>query len=179
MATGIILCGLNGTGKSTLGRALAARLGFHFIDNERLFFPDAAAYAHPRSREEVERLLLQEVQDSGNFVFAAVRGDYGQAILPFYTLAVLLEVPKEQRAQRVRARSYQKFGARMLPGGDLYEQEEGFFRMAQGREEAYVEGWVQSLRCPVLRVDGTRPVLENLEYLLGQAGLRATGGYGV
>ena len=31
---GILICGLNGTGKSTLGRMLAERLGYCFIDNE-------------------------------------------------------------------------------------------------------------------------------------------------
>lgn len=31
---GIILCGLNGCGKSTLGHALADALGWRFIDNE-------------------------------------------------------------------------------------------------------------------------------------------------
>lgn len=29
MGTGIQICGLNGCGKSTLGRALAERIGFH------------------------------------------------------------------------------------------------------------------------------------------------------
>ena len=36
---GILICGLNGTGKSTLGRMLADRMGYEFIDNEDLFFP--------------------------------------------------------------------------------------------------------------------------------------------
>ena len=38
MGIGIMVCGLNGCGKSTLGKALAQELGFHFIDNEYLFF---------------------------------------------------------------------------------------------------------------------------------------------
>ncbi|MER2151019.1 MAG: shikimate kinase, partial [Candidatus Limivicinus sp.] len=36
---GILICGPNGTGKSTLGRMLAERLGYRFIDNEDLYFP--------------------------------------------------------------------------------------------------------------------------------------------
>ena len=38
MEHGIAVCGLNGSGKSTVGRALAASLDYHFIDNEDLFF---------------------------------------------------------------------------------------------------------------------------------------------
>ena len=61
MGTGIIVCGLNGSGKSTLGKALANKLNFYFIDNEELFFPKTDLnyiYAAPRSRNEVERLLM-------------------------------------------------------------------------------------------------------------------------
>ena len=50
MGTGIIICGLNGTGKSTLGKALAEKLHFYFIDNEDLYFPKigpAYVYAAP------------------------------------------------------------------------------------------------------------------------------------
>ena len=38
MGIGIQICGLNGCGKSTLGKALAERIGFYFIDNEFLYF---------------------------------------------------------------------------------------------------------------------------------------------
>ena len=52
---GILVCGCNGSGKSTLGKALAKRLGYHFIDNEDLFFPKtggAYVYDSPTSKEE-------------------------------------------------------------------------------------------------------------------------------
>ena len=87
MGAGIMVCGLNGSGKSTLGKALAEKLGFHFIDNEDLFFPKTNPnyqYAAPRTREAAERLLAEEVKIHENFVFAAVRGDYGAELLPLY-----------------------------------------------------------------------------------------------
>ena len=110
------MCGLNGCGKSTLGRALAQKIGFHFIDNEELFFTRNAAdepYQNPRSRAEVEKLLMEEVRKHGDFVLAAVRGDYGKEILPLYRYTVLMEVPKEIRMERIRNRSFQIFGSRM------------------------------------------------------------------
>ncbi len=41
--------------------------------------------------------------------------------------------------QRVKKRSFQKFGNRMLSGGDLYEQEEKFFRLVESRDENIIE----------------------------------------
>ena len=42
---------------------------------------------------------------------------------------VLLNVPKDIRLQRVKDRSYRKFGNRILPNGDLYEQEKVFLNL--------------------------------------------------
>ena len=176
MGTGIQICGLNGCGKSTIGRALARETGFYFIDNENLFFSRTDAhepYANPRSRSEAEKLLMDEVSAHENFVFAAVRGDYGKDIASFYQWVVVAEAPLEIRLQRVRSRSFQKFGNRMLPGGELYESEEAFFRMIEARREDYVESWVKTLSCPVIRIDGTRPVEDNVRLILRQTGIKA------
>ncbi len=116
-----MVCGLNGSGKSTLGKALADRMGYYFIDNETLFFPKTDLnymFASPRSKKEVERLLLDEVREHENFVFAAVKGNYGEEIMRLYQYIVLIDVPKDIRMRRVRERSFQRFGSRALPGGD-------------------------------------------------------------
>lgn len=171
MGTGIIVCGLNGSGKSTLGAALAEKLGFHFIDLENLYFPKTDPndpYASPRSEEEVGKLLADEIKAHQNFVFAAVRGNYGEDFRFFYQLVVLIDVPKEIRMQRIRNRSFQKFGSRMLPGGDLYEREEAFFKMVESRQENYAENWLESVDCPVSRIDGTRSIEENVTFISGQ-----------
>ena len=162
---GLIICGLNGSGKSTLSRALAEHLGWRFIDNEDLYFPkDDPDYlfAHQRTQEEVERLLLEGVQRDERFVFAAVKGNYGDAVLPYYKAAVLVEVPREIRLQRVQQRSLDKFGDRAKPGGDLYEREKWFFAHISARPEDYASRWLDTMNIPILQVDGTRPVGENL-----------------
>lgn len=104
MGTGIIVCGLNGVGKSTIGKVLAKELNYHFIDNEELFFPKKNAhyiYASPRTKNDVGQLLFGEIKKHKNFVFASVKGDYGENIYPFFRYAVLISVPKEIRLQRV------------------------------------------------------------------------------
>ena len=166
---GILICGLNGTGKSTLGRMLADRMGYEFIDNEDLFFPKADPlymFSNPRSEEEAVRLLEEKISKNDRFIFAAGRGNYGDKLIAALDRIILIEVPKQIRSRRVRDRSYQKFGDRILPGGDLYDRESKWFSLTDSRPETYVTEWLETLDCPVIRIDGTRPVEENVNDLL-------------
>ena len=161
----VIICGMNGSGKSTLGRALAEHLGWRFLDNEDLYFPKADPahpYALERTQDEVEQLLLEALRSEERLIFAAVRGNYGAAALPYYKAAVLVEVPRDVRLARVKERSFRKFGERMLPSGDLYESEKRFYDLVAARPEDYAARWLEGLDIPVLWVDGTRPVEENI-----------------
>ena len=166
---GILICGLNGTGKSTLGRMLADRMRYEFIDNEDLFFPKADpsyTFSGPRSKEEVIRLLEERIRDNHRFIFAAVRGNYGDKLINSLDRIVLIEVPKRIRSRRIRDRSYQKFGDRILPGGDLYDKENKWFSLTDSRSEAYVTDWLATVDCPVIRIDGTLPVEKNVDDLV-------------
>lgn len=168
---GIVVCGLNGSGKSTLGRALAQRLGARFLDMEDLTFPEKAGadrFAAPRPPEEVQARLRAEIEKHEDFVLAAVTARLDPELLSRFFLAVRLEVPREIRLQRVRNRSLAQFGSRMLPGGDLYEQEQAFLSQIAGKSEQRVEDWVKALPCPVLRVDGTKEMEENLSWIVEQ-----------
>ncbi len=166
---GFIICGLNGTGKSTLGKTLAEKLHFHFIDIENLYFPKTNSdyiYASSCTREDVVERLLYEIKAHDNFILASVKGDYGEDIYSFFQCAILLDVPKDIRLQRVKERSFQKFGNRMLLGGDLFEQEEKFFRFVESRNENTVEEWIKFLKCPIIRIDGTKPIDENIGFII-------------
>ena len=80
-------------------------------------------------------------------------------------LPYCVEVPREIRLKRVWERSYARFGARMLPGGDLYESEKRFRDLIAARPEDYATRWLEALNIPVLRVDGTQPVGENVSLI--------------
>ncbi len=166
---GILVCGLNGSGKSTLGKMLADRIGYTFIDNEDLFFPKtdpAYLFSAPNSREEAIRLLEEKISGNSRFVLAAVKGDYGGKLIAALDHIVLVDTPKQVRSRRVRERSFSRFGERILPGGDLYEKETAWFSLTDSRPEDYTEKWLETVDCPVLRVDGTLPPEENAAYLV-------------
>ena len=160
MPKGIAIVGLNGSGKTTLGRGLAERLGFYRMDVEDYYFPKSdVPYAVARTREEVERLMLADIAEHGDFVLSAVCADFA-AIEPFYELIVYLEAPQNERMERIRQRSVDKFGSRVLPGGDMYEQEENFFVFAAKRTPDKIEKWIKTVACPVLRIDSRKPTEE-------------------
>lgn len=171
MGTGIVVCGLNGAGKSTLGKVLAEKLNFYFIDNENLYFPKTDSdyiYTSFRTHHEAKKLFFSEIKEHENFVFASVKGFYEEAVSPCFQFVVLINVPQDIRIQRVKNRSFQKFGNRMLPGGDLHKQEELFFDFVKARSENTIEKWIQPLSCPIIRVDGTKPIEENVNFIIGQ-----------
>ncbi len=177
---GILICGLNGAGKSTLGKKLADRLGYAFIDNEDLYFPktDAGyAFAGPRSREEAVRLLEEKIDGNGRFVFAAVKGDYGGKLIAALDHIVLVDAPKQVRSRRVRERSFARFGERMLPGGDLHDKEAAWFSLTDSRPEDYTTKWLEKVSCPVIRVDGTLPVSQNVERIVSALSGARAGSY--
>ena len=177
MVTGIIICGLNGTGKSTLGKALAEKLDYYFIDSEDLYFSkqnDGYNFASQRTDREAKEILFNKIEKHNDFVFASVKGNYGEDFYSFINYIVLLNVPKDIRLQRVKNRSFQKFGNRMLPNGDLHEQEEAFFEFVKSRDENTVDEWVKTLSCPVIRLDGTKPVAENVNIIIDKINKNST-----
>lgn len=160
MTQGIAIVGLNGSGKTTLGRALAERLGYYRMDVEDYYFPKSdVPYAVARGRDEVERMMLADIEKHGDFVLSAVCADFA-LIEKYYSLVVYLEAPKEERMERIRRRSIDRFGERVLPGGDLYESEENFFAFAAKRTPEKIEKWVKNVGCPIIRIDSRKPTDE-------------------
>lgn len=69
----ILLCGLNGAGKTTVGRASAKALHFRFLDVEELFFSKKDPlhpYADMRSSQEARALFSSLVTENKDLVFS-------------------------------------------------------------------------------------------------------------
>lgn len=157
MAKGIILCGLNGCGKTTLGKLVAERLGWRALDVEHYWFPSPDTYQESRTREEVQALLLADLERSEGFVFSSVNCSWGEVIEGHFCLAVYLTAPKEVRLERIRQREKLRFGDRVLEGGDLYASQQRFRAFAAGCSDEPILAALQTLSCPVVKLDATLP----------------------
>ncbi|MCL2362125.1 MAG: AAA family ATPase [Defluviitaleaceae bacterium] len=173
-ARGIIVNGASGTGKTTLGRELAKQLGFPHLDLDDYYYPPqdevgSFRFAELRPRDEIIEHLKNDLAKHPHFVMSGTIGSIlWDFVNPLFNLAVLLSVPTQIRLERVKARAFERYGERVLEGGDLHNSHQEFYNYIQQYEIDYHsvslqrhEQWAKEISCPVLRVDGTRPIIEN------------------
>ena len=43
--------------------------------------------------------------------------------------------------------------------------------MVDGRGDDFVMDWVKAVKCPIIRVDGTKPIQENVEFIRREIGI--------
>lgn len=186
MKQGIAIIGLNGSGKSTLNHLLSRALGWFEMDVEDYYFPEQKAhrqwaldhaevqetaqqpYSGERDQAEVEAALLRDMEAHPQFVLSCVRLNWSEALRSRIGMAFYLQAPLELRLARIRSREEKRFGARALPGGDMYARQESFRALVSRRDPAMVEASIAELACPVIRLDGTKPPEENLAAMLSQ-----------
>lgn len=160
MCHGIAIAGANGSGKTTLGSHLAGLLGYKHMDAEDYCFEASAIpYTNPRAKEKVQELLIADINRQGQFIITAVNCDFGKVINAMYDYVIYLQAPLKIRLARLKQRSVNKFGSRVLKGGDMYVQEQEFYNFAASRTMDKTDAWLQSIKCPIICVDGTKPIV--------------------
>lgn len=185
---GIAIMGLNGCGKSTLAHALAQRLDLYDLDVEDYYFPEqrlarraalegrpetccersgSLPYARPRDRREVQEMIASDIERHPRFVICGVTMNWDARILSAIDVAFILEVPAEERVRRVSQREQLRFGARVMPGGDMCEQQQAFRELIGRKSHRLVEESASRMPCRKIRLDGARRIDENVDIILG------------
>ncbi|TCT11616.1 shikimate kinase [Natranaerovirga pectinivora] len=167
MPNGIIVFGANGSGKSTIARELAEVLNYKYMDIEEYHFIESEIpYTKARTREECLNLMLEDINTHKNFVLSAVTGDFDDYIESMYSFAVLLVAPLEIRIDRVKRRAFVRHGERISEGGDMYKQHLEFVEFVRTRTSDRIAQWNEKLKCPVITIDSTKPISENIELIV-------------
>ena len=171
----IHIFGASGSGTSTLGQAVANRTGFRFLDSDDyLWVPTDPQFTTKRTPAERMALLMKDIDASDGAVLSGSLVGWGDPLIPSFTLAVRLVVPQDIRMERIRRREQERYGDRIRPGGDMNQIHRDFLDWAAAYDEgpatmrsrAMHDCWQQKLACPLLTLDGTRPVEELSEAVL-------------
>ncbi len=174
----IHLMGASGSGVTTLGRALADRLALPHHDTDDYFWlPTIPPYQTTRTAADRLRLMHEMFLPRLDWVLSGTVTGWGDELVPLFDLVVFVAAPRELRMQRLRAREAAHFGAdAVAPGGWRGQEMESFVEWAShyeagdrdGRSRAKDEAWLAGLPCPVMRVDGARPVAELVDQLCAE-----------
>ncbi len=175
MATGIIITGSSGAGKTTLGKLAAKALGFAFVDIDAYIWrkdtqvPFSAMYP----KAEKIRRLQEAISNCAHFVMAGSMDSFHESFDPHFELAVHLRADPQIRVKRVHERELGWFGNRVLEGGDMYEAHQKMLRDIAGYDYGIGgctlqghERWLNSLTCKVIRLDGADTLEKNLNMII-------------
>src|SRR6185369_13153179 len=148
----ILIMGASGSGTTTLGSALAARLGFAFFDADDYYWlPSNPPFQHKREAALRLSMLLRDLENAGNAVLSGSVVNWGQEIEDSFSSIVFLTLPASIRVERLRNREVGLYGREdpeFLEWAAQYD--EG--RMT-GRSLAIHEQWLSKRNCKIIRMD--------------------------
>lgn len=166
----IHIFGASGSGTSTLGRKISKELGYKFMDTDDYFWlPTDPKYTQKRPTDERLRLMKKDIEAAENVVISGSLTDWGDELIPLFTLAIRLVVDVDIRIERLRKREREQFGSRIDEGGDMYQNHREFIEWARAydtgsvemRSKAKHDEWQKLLTCEVLVLDGSDDLNDN------------------
>ena len=164
----IHIFGASGAGTTTLGRAVADALAIpHHDTDDYYWLPTTPPYRQARAVADRLRLMREMFLERSDWVLSGALDGWGEPVVQFFDLVVFVEVPVDVRLSRLRDREARHFGLdAVASGGWRHRETEEFIEWASHYDDGSREGrnlvrhlaWLGALTCPVLRIDGTRPV---------------------
>ncbi len=170
----IHIFGASGAGTSTMGRYIAAQMSFFFMDTDDYFWaPTDPPYTTKRSISDRLDMMRRNISEHDHVVIAGSLADWGDVLIPLFTLAVRVETETPVRIERLKQREQAHFGPRISPGGDMYQKHREFMAWATTYDDGGLDmrsrqkhdAWQKLLLWPLIRVDGALPPGKNFELI--------------
>ena len=155
----IHIYGAAGSGTTTLGKKISDELGYRLMDTDDYFWmPTEPKFTLKRPREERIELMKRDIEKSGNVVISGSLTDWGDVLIPYFTLAIRIEMEQSIRIERLIKREKKRFGSRIEPGGDMYQHHIDFVNWAKAydnggtdiRSKAMHDEWLQTILCKII-----------------------------
>lgn len=161
-----------GSGTTTLGRKICDELGYTLMDTDNYYWlPSNPPFTLKRSVEERIALMISDIEKYDNVVISGSLTDWGDVLIPYFTLAIRIELGADVRVERIKKREKERFGSRIEPGGDMHQGHLDFLEWAKlydfggtdMRSRAKHDEWQKLLPCPILHLDGNESLDEKFE----------------
>lgn len=163
----IHIFGAAGSGTTTLGKKICEELGYTHMDTDNYFWmpTDPPFMVKRPSKERIEH-MKKDIADSENVVISGSLTDWGDVLIPCFTLAIRIEMDPHVRIERLIQREKKRYGSRIQPDGDLYQKHLEFVEWAKlydtggmdVRSKVKHDEWQKLLGCEILHLDGVDTV---------------------
>lgn len=170
----IHIYGASGSGTSTLGKFISEQLGYTFMDTDDYFWlPTNPKYTKKREKTERLQMMESDILKSDKVVISGSLVDWGDNLIPYFTLAVRVITDSKVRIERLREREKRYFGSRIEIGGAMYQNHLEFIEWAASydtgdvtmRSKAKHDDWQKLLKCRQIIVNGEDNLTYNLELI--------------
>ncbi|MGF6239753.1 adenylate kinase family enzyme [Paraburkholderia sp. GAS38] len=159
------IVGAPGSGTTTLGRALAARLDFNFMDADSFYWkPTVPPFKEKYDPDARLAMLLAELEASHASIVAGSVCGWGDNLEDGFDLVIFLSLPTKLRLQRIEAREISLFGGAdpaFLAWAAQYDE-----GRLPGRSRSRHEAWLESRLCRVLRFEEDQAVDIRVEQII-------------
>lgn len=116
-------------------------------------------------------MMKADIEGNENIVISGSLVDWGDELIPYFTLVIRLYTDTELRIERIRKREQENHGNRIEPGGDMYEHHLWFVDWAASYDTAGMEtrskvkhdAWEKLVQCQQIVLNGADTLDENLE----------------
>ncbi len=179
----IHITGAAGAGITTLGRAVADDLAIPHHDTDDYFWiPTSPPFLEKRAVTDRLTLMNALFVPRTEWVLSGSLCGWGDPLIPNFDAVIFVHTRSEVRLKRLRNRELRRCGLRaIMPGGSSHQQFEALIDYAShydeddftGRSRVGHEAWLQTLNCPVVRVDGERQVEDLKNEIVSQLGVEA------
>jgi adenylate kinase family enzyme len=171
----IHLFGSSGSGSTTLAKAISLAHDFHFIDVDDIFWePTDPPFTRIKPKSECLEQLRNLLEINERAAVSGAFVGWGDSLKPLFDLFVFMHLPLEIRLERIKIREQNRFGNRVLPGGDLYKQHLDFLDWVSlyetgdinMRSKAQHEAWLKDVNVPIIRITEAMSIPEMLKLIL-------------
>ena len=107
---------------------ISVKWNYYFMDTDDYFW-QAINPPYTKKRDASERLSMmkKDINEHEKIVIAGSLVDWGDELIPLFSLAIRVETDTDLRIERLVRREQLRFGNRIDIGGDMYENHQKFF----------------------------------------------------
>lgn len=157
----INIFGSSGSGSTTLAKSICQTFNYKFIDvDDFLWKKTDPPFTQRYTNEEASQLISNALSDRKPAVISGSLVGIADSLKQKVSLFIYINLDKEIRIKRIQEREQNRFGSRILPGGDLYEQHISFLQWVSDYENNPETQrsrrqhllWLEDVKAPILKV---------------------------